>query len=392
MSATRRRLAAHALAALIALVTPAAMAGRPSDPPVSRLAPGDLSIVAGMRVVLAVSDATPPTGKDDGIVTGDYEMVVEISGVTAGGVVQTAFIDGTDAAGVRRRGNIRREVSAADLAASHEQVFGFHSDDPPTVSGTTSLGPSLTVTRDLRGAGKTSYAFRNFVSRGTVSGTLTRSAAPVRFPVLLNGKRVVLDAIHATGMMSLGGVSRPFETVVLDHPRYPLSLRIAYGPRDGGFPFTPDFLREIVRIDLPNPEVASEDALEGDCRVELTGIYFDFNQATIKPESARTLQALATALKRASRRSFSLEGHTDSIGSDRYNDDLSARRAAAVKASLARDYGVDASTLDTRGHGERQPIESNDTLAGRARNRRVELVCAGGPASARSRPGTVTAP
>jgi outer membrane protein OmpA-like peptidoglycan-associated protein len=242
------------------------------------------------------------------------------------------------------------------------------------VSGTTSLGPSLTVTRDLRGAGKTSYAFRNFVSRGTVAGTLTRSAAPVRFPVLLNGRRVVLDAIHATGMMSLGGVSRPFETVVLDHPRYPLSLRVAYGPRDGGFPFTPDFLREIVRIDLPNPEVASEDALEGDCRVELTGIYFDFNQATIKPESARTLQALATALKRASRRSFSLEGHTDSIGSAASNRTLSERRVNAVKDRLVSAHRVDAARLLTAGLGSARPREPNSTVEGRARNRRVELV------------------
>jgi outer membrane protein OmpA-like peptidoglycan-associated protein len=195
--------------------------------------------------------------------------------------------------------------------------------------------------------------------------------------VLLNGQRVELDAIHATGQMALGTAQRPFETVILDHPQYPISLRIAYGPRDGGFPFKPDFAREVVRIDFPTPPVAIADALGKECRVELRGIYFDFNQATLKPQSAPALKEIAAALQAASERQVRIEGHTDNIGSDRYNDDLSARRAAAVKATLVRDYRVPAAMLSTAGHGERRPIETNDTLAGRARNRRVELVCAG---------------
>jgi hypothetical protein len=377
MTGLRRRVTAHVLAALVAVVMPAGAADQPAGPPVEPLAPADVPIVAGMRVVLAVSDATPASGKDEGIVQGDYEMVVEISAVGDQQVTQTAFIDGTDARGVRRRGNIRRVVSAADLTGSHVQVFGFHSSDPERVNGTTSLGPSLKVARELRQAGETAYSFLNFVSRGMVSGRLRRSpASPVRFPVLLNGKRVVLDGIHATGQMSLGGVTRPFETVILDHPRYPLSLRLAYGPRDGTIPFTPDFLREIIRIDLPSPPMS--ETLARDCRVEVPGLYFDFNQATLKPESAPALRELAATLRRLPERRFSIEGHTDSIGSDRYNDDLSARRAATVKAALVGEFAVDGARLSTKGHGERKPIETNDTLAGRARNRRVELVCTGG--------------
>ena len=66
------------LAALLTLATPAGAAGQRTDPP-ARLAPGDLEIVPGMRVVLAVNDATSASEKDEGIVQGDYEMVVEIS-------------------------------------------------------------------------------------------------------------------------------------------------------------------------------------------------------------------------------------------------------------------------------------------------------------------------
>jgi outer membrane protein OmpA-like peptidoglycan-associated protein len=109
----------------------------------------------------------------------------------------------------------------------------------------------------------------------------------------------------------------------------------------------------------------------------LSGIYFDFNQATIKPESERALKEIAAALK-GERRRIAIEGHTDNIGTDRYNDDLSARRAAAVKTALVRDHGIAETSLTTAGFGERRPIETNDTLSGRARNRRVELVCAKG--------------
>ena len=248
--------------------------------------PPDVPIIAGMRVVFAVSDSTAPAGKDTGIVQGDYEMVVEITSVTADAVAEKAFIDGFDADRVRRRGSIPRMVATADVANSHEQVFGFHSEDPPAVGGTTSLGPSHAVIRDLLRTGTAAYSFRNFVSRGTVSGMLRRSAAsPVKFPVLIDGKRVELDGIHATGQMTLNGASRPFETVILDHPRYPLSLRIAYGPRDGAFPFTPAFVREIIRIDLPTTQETVAGALARECRVEVPGIYFDFNQATIKRNS-----------------------------------------------------------------------------------------------------------
>ena len=66
-------------------------------------------------------------------------------------------------------------------------------------------------------------------------------------------------------------------------------------------------------------------------------------------------------------------GHTDNVGSYRYNDDLSSRRAAAVKEALVRDYRLDGKRIASAGFGERQPRESNDTIAGRARNRRVEI-------------------
>jgi outer membrane protein OmpA-like peptidoglycan-associated protein len=338
----------------------------------------EIPIVRDLNIVLAVANATSSADSPAGILQGDYEMVVSITNVSADGITHETSFEGVDAANVKRKGSVTRIVSAADMATAPMQILGFHLDDPPRVNGTTALGPSLGVTRELVQKGTTAYTFRQWVGRDVISGTLRRTAgAPVKFPVLLNGKRVQLDAILATGQMAVGSAKRPFETVILDHPRYPISLRIAYGPRDAGFPFKPDFAREVVRIDFPVPKPQLTDELDKECRVELKGIYFDFNQATLQPQSESALKEIANALRNMRRR-FTIEGHTDNIGSDRYNDDLSARRAAAVKTALVRDHGIDQAWLTTAGFGERRPIESNDMLSGRARNRRVELVCVQG--------------
>jgi outer membrane protein OmpA-like peptidoglycan-associated protein len=327
----------------------------------------EIPIAPGVTFVLAVSNDTSPTGAPAGTLQGDSELVVAITDTT-GGITHAASFEGRDAGGVERRGIVRRVVSAADLATARVQILGFSVDDPAAVAGTSALGPSLAVTRELVQKGVTAYSFRNWASRETISGPLKRtSSGTVKFPVLINGRRVELEAVQATGVLALGNARRPFEMLILDHPRYPISLRVAYGPRDGGFPFKPDFAREVVRIDFPTT---------GNTIAELRGIYFDFNEATIKPQSEAALKEIASALKTSPQGRLRLEGHTDNIGSDRYNDELSARRAEAVKVALVRDYGLDASRLMTAGHGERRPVETNDTLAGRARNRRVELVCA----------------
>lgn len=335
----------------------------------------EIPLIPGLKVVLAVNSGhdRPDPSSGGGILQGDYEMVIAFKSVTESEIVHTAAFDGVDEANIPRQFTITRSVPASDLTNARLQIFGFHSVDPATIPETTALGPSIAVTTDLLENGATEYAFRPYARMETISGKLTRSSeSPVKFPVLLNGRRVYLDAIHATGTMRLGSASRPFETVILDHPRYPLSLRISHGPRDGGFPFEPEFLREIVRIDFPEESLAQ--ALEKECRAELRGIYFDFNQATLRPESRSALEEIAAAV-RAIDRSFSVEGHTDNVGSDAFNDTLSAKRAHAVKEALVSQFGVDPKRLATRGHGEKKPLETNHTLAGRARNRRVELLC-----------------
>ena len=109
-------------------------------------------------------------------------------------------------------------------------------------------------------------------------------------------------------------------------------------------------------------------------RVALYGIFFDTDQATIKPESRATLQEIAQLLKQAPKLALHVVGHTDNVGSFDHNLDLSRRRADAVKGALTREFGIAPGRLIPNGVGCLAPVAANTTEEGRAKNRRVELV------------------
>jgi outer membrane protein OmpA-like peptidoglycan-associated protein len=108
--------------------------------------------------------------------------------------------------------------------------------------------------------------------------------------------------------------------------------------------------------------------------VQIYGIYFDFASAIIRPESELVLSEIADILERNPDWTLNVDGHTDNIGGVAFNQQLSEQRAAAVKDALVTRYHIAPNRLLTRGYGLTHPVESNDTLAGRARNRRVELM------------------
>ncbi len=108
-------------------------------------------------------------------------------------------------------------------------------------------------------------------------------------------------------------------------------------------------------------------------KVVLKGIYFDFNSAVIKPTSYPVLDDAAKVLKAKPKMRVEISGHTDSIGSDSYNQKLSYQRANAVRDYLLRYHSVDPSRLITVGYGETQPIADNRTKTGRDLNRRIEF-------------------
>ncbi|MGV6807561.1 MAG: OmpA family protein [bacterium] len=100
-------------------------------------------------------------------------------------------------------------------------------------------------------------------------------------------------------------------------------------------------------------------------------VEFEFDKDVVLAVYGDELQAVASAMKEHDDILLVLEGHTDSRGSDEYNQDLSQRRAAAVKKKLVSDYGIPGGRISTVGYGESRPVDTNETDEGRQRNRRV---------------------
>lgn len=103
-------------------------------------------------------------------------------------------------------------------------------------------------------------------------------------------------------------------------------------------------------------------------------VNFDFNRSRVRNEDTGELQRAIEFVRKYPAHRISIEGHTDSIGSDAYNQKLSERRAAAVKAYLLEHGVADGDRMTTTGHGESQPIADNATEDGRFKNRRVEIL------------------
>ncbi|MGB1262145.1 MAG: OmpA family protein [Cognaticolwellia sp.] len=139
-------------------------------------------------------------------------------------------------------------------------------------------------------------------------------------------------------------------------------------------------LIDIVEVEAPETGLVIVDgeamgaSLAEYGRVVLDGIVFDFDKATIKPESKEALAVIAQYLQSNASKNFYVVGHTDAKGSFNYNHKLSTERASAVVEALKKDYGIKASRLQAHGIGPLSPVFSNGSDAGQDKNRRVELV------------------
>ena len=346
---------------------------------VSAAGPVVIPLIPGLTLIHAVSERQ-----------GDYESTLNVVDLDADGVLHlTASTDLPDPAGGKPKPvSFNRDVSSNDRgqARTYKYMFSTGAEEYP---GTTAMGTSAAVIKDLRaggaaavtldgemgglaamlggllqmvpGANPTQPSTPYLTAAGTIRAVEPK---PVSYPILVNDALVSLSAWHVKGDFVQDGVAVPVEWYILDDPNNPITLRAAFGKDK----------TDIVRISYPvdNPTQSLEASLAKDHRAVIYGIYFDFNSATIKPQSGEVLHTIADVMKKNPQWSLTVEGHTDNIGGAAANQDLSARRAAAVRAALI-PLGVAETRLVTSGFGSSVPRDTNSTLAGRARNRRVEL-------------------
>ncbi|MCC6761205.1 MAG: OmpA family protein [Chitinophagaceae bacterium] len=127
-----------------------------------------------------------------------------------------------------------------------------------------------------------------------------------------------------------------------------------------------------IKFAVGAPDTRSKLITEG--RFSTTGILFDFQNASLKPESYGVIKEIATALKENPSVNIKIVGHTSNDGDANANLLLSKQRAAAVKEALMKEFGIDASRMQTDGKGGTEPADKTGTAAGKANNRRVEFI------------------
>jgi OmpA-OmpF porin, OOP family len=170
-----------------------------------------------------------------------------------------------------------------------------------------------------------------------------------RLRLYINGKRV-LDVNQLNNLPAIERLE-----LILEN----LGEQGAYGIRN-------------IRVAESTPDFGQVISSSG--RYVTHGILFDTDSDRLKPESAAVIKMIARSLEVNPALKLTIEGHTDSTGNADHNLELSSRRAEAVRAVLISQFQVDSGRLGTAGLGATKPIDSNDTPAGRAQNRRVELV------------------
>jgi outer membrane protein OmpA-like peptidoglycan-associated protein len=266
---------------------------------------------------------------------------------------------------------------------------GFEDQFPEVLRGTTTMSFSEASFATLKKTGsmphrylKLSYQMKpppaGFHLREDDLGTLTFKDPTVHsayaldvFPtteMLVNDAKVALPIINAWGFVRAEGGTGSEEQVrteILDDPAFPLLLDYEH--------ISKRFSIRLIRIAFPS-EKNLERALERDKRADVYGIFFDFNSAELRPESEPVLHDIAEVLRRNPDWTLAINGHTDNVGGDAFNLELSQRRSVAVRRALVDRYQVQEVRLTTAGFGASQPKEPNDTAEGRARNRRVELI------------------
>jgi outer membrane protein OmpA-like peptidoglycan-associated protein len=142
----------------------------------------------------------------------------------------------------------------------------------------------------------------------------------------------------------------------------------------------PVTLVEVIESEAMDTGMVTIDAeamakgIDATGHIAIYGVYFDTNSAEIKAESAPTLTEISRLLADRPSLKLLVVGHTDNQGDYDYNMGLSGHRAEAVARALSDQHGIDGGRLRSAGVGYLAPVASNDTAAGREKNRRVELV------------------
>ena len=200
------------------------------------------------------------------------------------------------------------------------------------------------------------------IKNGTAPGSALETTRNYQRAFLTAGGQILYEAGGANNRTATFRLQREGLEVWVYLNAYTVDYELTIVERQG--------MAQQVTIDA----AAMESSLASTGRVAIYGIYFDTGQAEIKPESAQAIAEIAKLLTANPAMQVYVAGHTDMVGDARSNQLLSQHRAQAVVNELVAKHGIARGRLDALGLGPYAPVASNKTEAGRAKNRRVELI------------------
>lgn len=351
----------------------------PSQGPTDKIDPARIPLKPGMHIVNAWRRFN---GDVEGLLTiSSVEKNKVTFGMSSTGFATYKAVEGTKV-------DTMRTLCRDDLNAARIYITEHEADFPNIFPGTTAFTMPLQLFQQVKSTGKIHWEYREYFRMGSPArfvpfpwqGDLARvESQDVPYPLILNDEQVQVPTIHLKGLVNFSGVpkikklipdssrdNQETDVYVTDNPDNPICLLYKQGDV---------FQIKIVKVSVPveKPVPQLEEQLAKQKKAVVYGIYFDFDKDTIKPESEPVLKEIVKAMTDNPDWKLRVDGHTDNIGGDAHNLDLSKRRAASVKRALVERYHISADRLTTNGYGASSPIDRNDTLEGRARNRRVEL-------------------
>lgn len=311
-----------------------------------------------------------------GIDAGVKDLTVEVSATSAKGGFQPIF-SGSLAKGVNgQRFAIAKPVAGRWVRANFTSNHGGESYSLTEIRAFGEAAAPALVT-NANGTYTTVWGTWHVTQAGTTINGCFQPSGLSSSP-----------ATFAGGMEGNIARIRYIETDDAGTPRDPKAMLLVFA-RDGQRFFTAaadgESLSDYGEVKRESAEPATcagrtadtaektmADALTKDGRVAVYGINFDFNSATLRPESTVVLEQVAGLLRDEPALRIAIEGHTDDVGGEAYNMSLSGKRANAVRDWLVA-AGIDTARLEAMGKGAGSPVATNGNDVGRAQNRRVEL-------------------
>ena len=267
--------------------------------------------------------------------------------------------------------SVRRDLLVADRQNASAYVLGYEAGMPTVIPGTTSLGISAQILSELQTNGRARLSFVYSPQLASIECNLDRVSANQMMSLIVKDRIIQISALHARVECGTGARTASVDFYFANDLNQPILIESVLNFSWEKRPRTERITRVIDSLGL-QPDM--EQSLRTIGKYEAYGLRFDFDSDFLRPESLLLVREIAQMLTTKGNSDWRLliVGHTDSVGGPDYNIGLSDRRARAVRLALVNE-GVAPGRLVSEGRGEGQPKADNDTLAGRAINRRVEF-------------------